>query len=86
MIIMMNSNAKSRTIRNRLCQEIMNNIDLPWATRIQLLDLVDAAETEAWRDGAESFGANPGWWDGPVVVRDNRGRAQEAAAEAAGAA
>lgn len=80
---MKNSNAKSRAIRNRLYREIMNNIDLPWATRIQLMDLVNAAETEAWRDGAESFGANPDWWDGPIVVRD---RAQEAAAEAAGAA
>lgn len=80
---MKNSNAKSRAIRNRLYREIMNNIDLPWATRIQLMDLVNAAETEAWRDGAESFGANPDWWDGPIVVRD---RAQEAAAEAAAAA
>lgn len=80
---MNNSNAKSRTIRNRLYREIMNNIDLPWATRIQLADLVDAAETEAWRDGAESFGANPDWWPGPIVVRD---RVKEAAKEAAGAA
>lgn len=80
---MNNSNAKSRTIRNRLYREIINNIDLSWATRMQLADLVTAAETEAWRDGAESFGANPDWWDGPIVVRD---RAQEAAAEAAGAA
>ena len=83
---MKNSNAKSRAIRNRLYREIMNNIDLPWATRIQLADLVDAAETEAWRDGAESFGANPDWWDGPIVVRDRLKEAEEAAKEAAGAA
>lgn len=64
----------------------MNNIDLSWATRIQLADLVDAAETEAWRDGAESFGANPDWWPGPIVVRDRVKEDEEAAKEAAGAA
>lgn len=80
------SNAKSRTIRSRLYREIIDNIDLPWATRIRLADLVDAAETEAWRDGAETFGANPDWWDGPVVVRDRLKEAKEAAKEAAGAA
>lgn len=67
---MISNNASDRLFSKELGKAIWA-LDLPYEEKRRLQDLIEVAQHEAWRIGAEAFGANPTWWGDPLQLRED---------------